>query len=318
MTGLFRHLTPVGPADATGQVAAVYEQVDREFSTIGPAVMMLSPAPELLVPGWVLLRESLVAGVAPRWRKEVVTVTVSRTNRCAYDLAGHLVFLRLAGGDHVADALARGDDPVEVADLVRWARAGGAPPVPAHERPEYVGTALALHFVNRLVLALLAGDLLPGAMRDDAPAAFDGAPIARAINRERVPGESLGLLTEVSTATPEWAADSPVGPAYAAFGAAATRGGGLLSEPAREVVRDAMTGHLRDGRDWLAGCLAPLPPADRPGAALALLAGMAPSEITDEDVAAWRGDHHTDHCLLHLLAYGAFRAVERIEARVTG
>lgn len=318
MTELFRHITPVGPAQATGQVAAVYDQVNEEFSSIGPAVMMLSPAPELLAPGWALLRESLVAGTAPRWHKEVVTVSVSRMNRCAYDLAGHLVFLSLAGGAHVADALSRGESPPEVADLARWARLGGTPPVPAAERPEYIGTALALHFVNRLVLALLGEDLLPGSMREDAPAAFDHAPIARAITRERTPGASLTLLQNTPSDVPEWAAGSPVGTAYAAFRQAATRGGALLSEPARKVVHDTMTDHLLTGRGWLTRALAPLTQEDRPGATLALLAGLAPAEITTEDVAAWRGTEYTDHCLLHLLAYGAFQAVARIESRITG
>jgi AhpD family alkylhydroperoxidase len=311
----FRHVTPVRPEEATGQVAAVYDQVNTEFSSIGPAVMMLSPAPELLVPGWALLRESLVAGVVPRWRKEVVTVAVSHANRCAYDLAGHLMFLRLAGGSHVADALERGEDPAdeEVAAIARWARSGGSPPA----SPEYVGTALALHFVNRMVLALLAGDLLPGDMREGSPAAFDGAPIARAIQRERVPGESLRLLTDPPTdGIPTWAGDSPIGPAYAALRAAAIRGGGLLSEAARKVVEDTVTGHLRDGRAWLAESLDPLTPEDRPGATLAILAGLAPSEITDEDVTSWRGTKYTDHCLLHLLAYGAITAVDRVEAEI--
>ena len=318
MTALFRHITPVAEADATGQVAAVYDQVNEEFSSIGPAVMMLSPAPELLVPAWVLLRESLVADVAPRWRKEVVTVTVSRTNRCAYDLAGHLVFLRLAGGEHVADALARGEDPAEVADLVHWARSGGVPPVSERERPEFIGTALVLNFVNRLVLALLSDDLLPGTMREDAPPTFDGAPIARAITADRVPGETLALLRDAPAETPVWAGDSPVGVAYAAFRAAAILGGGLLSEPARKVVRDAMTGDPRNGRDWLADCVEPLDPEDRPGATVALLAGMAPGELTDADVQAWRTRQHTDHCLVHLLSYGAFLAVERLEPRLAG
>jgi hypothetical protein len=53
---------------------------------------------------------------------------------------------------------------------------------------------------------------------------------------------------------------------------------------------------------------------DRPGARLALLAALAPYRITDEDVAAWRRPEHTDHCLVHLVAYGTFAAVDRIES----
>ncbi|MFD3976244.1 hypothetical protein [Streptomyces cyaneofuscatus] len=54
--------------------------------------------------------------------------------------------------------------------------------------------------------------------------------------------------------------------------------------------------------------------AERPGARLALLAARAPYRITAEDVAAWRVEPFTDHCLVHLVAFGAMLAVERVEA----
>lgn len=52
----------------------------------------------------------------------------------------------------------------------------------------------------------------------------------------------------------------------------------------------------------------------RPGARLALLVALAPYRITDEDITAWRKPEHSDHCLVHLVAYGAFAAVDRIES----
>jgi AhpD family alkylhydroperoxidase len=135
----------------------------------------------------------------PRWRKEIVTVCVSQANDCAYDVAGHLMFLRLAGGEHIADDLELGKAPADqdLAALAGWARHGGIPPFSVRDAPEYVGTALALHFINRLVLVLLKNDLLPGSLREGDPAPFDGAPIARALEHERTPGESLTLLGDV-------------------------------------------------------------------------------------------------------------------------
>jgi hypothetical protein len=56
---------------------------------------------------------------------------------------------------------------------------------------------------------------------------------------------------------------------------------------------------------------------ERPGARLALLAVLAPYRVTDEDVAAWRRPEHTDHCLVHLVAFGAFLAVNRIESALS-
>ncbi|MFF3438744.1 DNA-binding protein [Streptosporangium sp. NPDC002721] len=330
MSSLFRHITPVPPETATGRVAAVYDQVNAEFSSIGPAVMMMSPAPELLAPGWALLRESLLAGSAPRRAKEAVAVSVSQVNRCDYDVAGHLVFLELSGGGDVARALRHGDDPADedVAAVVRWARATGAPgspespvlagpPVPEALAPEYIGTALALHFVNRMVLILLSERLLPGGMREsDTARPFDGAPIARAVER-RSSGDGLLLLEDGEAGpAPAWAGESPVGPAYAALRDSAAKGGLLLSEDARTAVRDTVGRHLGEylptDDGWPATSLGTLAPGDRAGATLAILAALAPDQITEDDVASWRSGRYSDHCLLHLLAFGAMLTVERI------
>lgn len=45
--------------------------------------------------------------------------------------------------------------------------------------------------------------------------------------------------------------------------------------------------------------------------------GARPYRITDEDVAAWLAPPFTDHCLVHLIAFGAIRAVGRVEATLT-
>ncbi|MFG2558690.1 hypothetical protein [Streptomyces sp. NPDC048496] len=117
-------------------------------------------------------------------------------------------------------------------------------------------------------------------------------------------------------AAPEWAADTPIGTAFGALRAAAQLGAGLLSDEDVALVRASVAAW--DG-------VAPLPlhgeevpdRAERPGARLALLAARAPYRITDEDVAAWLAPPFTDHCLVHLIAFGAICAVERIEATLT-
>ncbi|GAA0211201.1 hypothetical protein GCM10010492_06270 [Saccharothrix mutabilis subsp. mutabilis] len=83
---------------------------------------------------------------------------------------------------------------------------------------------------------------------------------------------------------------------------AALLGGHLLTEPAREAVHEAVTRGVPLPGD--------LPPADRRGAALAVLAARDPERITEDEVAAWRGDTYTDHCLVHLFAFGVITAVE--------
>ncbi|MDG4857564.1 DNA-binding protein, partial [Streptomyces sp. T-3] len=98
---------------------------------------------------------------------------------------------------------------------------------------------------------------------------------------------------------------------YAALRTAAAMGEGLLTKEDAALVREAVAAW--DGSHpplaW------PELPSrtERPGARLALLAALTPYRISDEDVAAWLVPPHTDHCLVHLISFGAFLAVDRIE-----
>ncbi|GAA3806319.1 hypothetical protein GCM10022226_28050 [Sphaerisporangium flaviroseum] len=40
--------------------------------------------------------------------------------------------------------------------------------------------------------------------------------------------------------------------------------------------------------------------------------------MTEDDVSRWRTAAYTDHCLLHLMAFGAMVAIDHIESAVTG
>ena len=76
MTGI-RYLQPVPPAAATGLVAAVYSQAEREFGLL-PPIPLHSPVPRLLAGAWCVLRESLLAGQVPRPVKEALAAAISR------------------------------------------------------------------------------------------------------------------------------------------------------------------------------------------------------------------------------------------------
>ncbi|WP_067683099.1 hypothetical protein [Nocardia miyunensis] len=158
-------------------------------------------------------------------------------------------------------------------------------------------------------------------MIEDAPAAFDSAPIARAIHQHRTAGDSLRLLpSPPSGPLPGWAGDSGTGPAYAALRAAATHEGAGLSDGANEIIRAAIARHrghdLDIGRNWLADAADGIGPDEQPAAKLAILTALAPDTVTDDDIDLWRTDQHSDHDLLHLLAYGAMIAVELIESDI--
>ncbi|MBC9712629.1 carboxymuconolactone decarboxylase family protein [Streptomyces sp. TRM66268-LWL] len=319
MPGPFRYTQPVPPKSATGRTAEVYAQIGADFGMDKLATFqVLSPSYELLSATWSLMRESLLAGEASRVGKEVAALGASQANRCQFCVDAHTMLLHATGEHRLAERLAGGQAPEDEthARILAWSKEsrapGGAsaPPVPRDEWPEYVGTVLAFHFINRIVSALLTPSVLPGgAQRYRAVRSLAGRSLSKAVRQAPVPGLSLPLLDEAGTG-PAWAAGTAIGSAYAALEHAATMGGGLLDEEDREFVEEAVAdwkGEHPD-EDWPG-----LPSREeRPGARLALLAALAPYRITDEDIAAWRTPQHADHCLVHLVAYGAFLAVDRV------
>ncbi|MFC9245517.1 carboxymuconolactone decarboxylase family protein [Streptomyces sp. NPDC057136] len=319
MTGHFRYTSPQPPKSATGVVADVYAQLATDFGIERASTfVVLSASPPLLTATWALVRESLLAGHVSRTDKEVVAAGVSLANRCPFCVVAHTVLLHATGDHRLAETIGSGGLPADPGhrELLAWGKdMSTPPPFPAGHAPEQIGTALAFHFINRIVSSLLTEDMLPGgAQRYRLVRSAAGRSLARTVRRELRPGTSLALL-ETEGAEPAWAAGTPVGTAFGVLRSAAHLGAGLLSDEDAAFVRESVAGW--DGITPLPLSGAELPDrAERPGARLALLAARAPYRITDEDVAAWRVPPFTDHCLVHLIAFGAICAVERIEANL--
>ncbi|MEV5894809.1 DNA-binding protein [Nonomuraea fuscirosea] len=328
MPSLVRHVTPVSPDRAVGVVAEVYAQVNAEFSSIGPAVMMMSPSPELMAAGWSLMREAQLAGSVPALEKAVVALGAAQANDLEYDVQAFLSVLRLLGRPELADAVERGGQPADpaLAALLRWAVATGGDQVEApfsgDGTAEYVGTALFTHFINRVAAAMLPAGLTPGSMAADDEPPFEGAPVLRDLDQELHPGTTLPLLDGLPAGKePAWATGLPIGRAYGTLAATAAQGAGLLTPAAAEVVATTIAEHRgrrRPAGDWLDQPLTALTEQERAAAKVAILAGLAPEAVTDEQVAAWHATDHrlSDHCTVFLLAYGAMTAVTHIEAGI--
>ncbi|MEU6785833.1 carboxymuconolactone decarboxylase family protein [Nonomuraea angiospora] len=318
----FRYVTPVQPQAATGRVAQVYAQLADDFGMARMAVFLtLSPAPDVLAATWATLRESLLAGTAPRTAKEVVALGVSMANRCPFCVAAHTTLLHATGDHRLAETIAAGgtpDDPGHAA-LLAWAtsRRGDA-----EIGPEHIGTALTFHFINRMASALLTENLLPANLQKSRLVrSVGGRVMARTVRRRLTPGASLPLVADLpARPEPAWAAGTAVGVAYAALRAVGAAGGELLGDAARAAVADTVVAwdgeHPPMGGAWLDAALSGVPPEERAGARLALLAALAPYRVTDADVAAWRGSR-PDEDLVRLCAFGAALAMERMETFIT-
>ncbi|MEW9529873.1 carboxymuconolactone decarboxylase family protein [Microbispora sp. NPDC049125] len=331
MAGPFRYVTPVAHEAATGRIAQVYAQLASDFGMARmPVFMTLSPAEDVLAGTWAATRESLLAGQAPRTGKEIVALAVSLANGCPFCVDAHTTLLHATGDHRLAESIVSGrvpDDP-EHAALLSWAMATrgpavGAPPVPAALAPEYVGTALVFHFINRIASALLTDNLLPANLQKSRLVRSLGGRAMSRVARRRLPeGASLPLLADLPAGpVPAWAAGAPIGTAFAVLRAAATAGGELLSERARAAVLDAVAAwdgeHPPMGGGQLSEPIAGLPAGDRPAARLALLTALAPYRVTDTDVSTWRGASGTDAELVRLVAFGAIAATERAESSIT-
>ncbi|MGK5741233.1 carboxymuconolactone decarboxylase family protein [Micromonospora sp. URMC 103] len=318
----YRFFTPTNAKAATGLTAEVYRQLREDFLGPLPTFQALSPVPELLAATWALIREALLAGDASRVDREVVASAVSRANRCRFCVDAHVMLLHALGEHGLAEVIARGATPPEprYAALVAWAEASRTPEAAdwaSPYGPEVTGTALAFHFVNRGVSALLDPDLLPGGLqRSRVVRSAGGRLYTRTAREPKEPGRSLSLVDVGAAAPPAWAGDSPVGVAYAALRTAALRGGDLLGEMARRTV--TATVRWEDGRhparpaEWAADLIRDLPGADRVGTRIALLAAFAPGAIRPGDVALWRLSHPDDADLVRLVAYGAITATDHV------
>ncbi|MFC7279734.1 carboxymuconolactone decarboxylase family protein [Paractinoplanes rhizophilus] len=315
----YRFFTPSPPPEA-GPVAEVYRQLREDFLGPLPTFKVLSAAPDVLAATWALMREALLAPPAARVDREVVAAAVSVANRCRFCVDAHVTLLHSLGEHSLAEVIAGGGRPAGTrhAELADWAAASRTPRTSRWSSPygaEVSGTLLAFHFINRVVSALLDPDLLPGGLQRFPAVRSAGGRFYARTTRSRPalePGRSLTLVP--AGVAPAWAGDSPVGVAYAALRLAA--GGDLLGEAARETV--AGTVRWEDGAhparpaEWAADLVRDLPPADRVGARIALLAAFAPAAISRGDVGLWRLTHPADADLVRLVAFGAMTATDHV------
>nr|WP_221373980.1 carboxymuconolactone decarboxylase family protein [Actinoplanes polyasparticus] len=317
----YRFFTPSMSRAVTGRTAEVYRQLREDFLGPLPTFQALSADPPILAATWALMREALLAGGASRVERELVASVVSRANRCRFCVDAHVTLLHALGEHGLAEVIARGDPPPRPrqATLAGWAADSRHPRATRWTSPycpELTGTLLAFHFINRVVSALLAPDLLPGGLqRFPAVRSAGGRFYARIVREPKEPGRSLALL-ETGGAAPAWAGDSTVGVAYAALRSAAGQGGDLLSDAARETITATVT--WEDGRhpnrptEWATDLVRELPGRDRVGARIGLLAAFAPAAISPGDVALWRLSHPADADLVRLVAYGAITATDHV------
>ncbi|HYK90665.1 MAG TPA: alkylhydroperoxidase [Acidobacteriota bacterium] len=332
---MIRYVKPVRSSAARGIVAQVYREIKHEFGTLGEPLTLHSPIPDLLVGVWSAFRECLLSGQAPRELKEAVAVTVSRLNRCPYCIDAHSIMLHAAAAHSTAGAIqSNRDNEIEderMRSIVAWAAATRTPghpillshPFDSQDAPELIGTAVWVHYINRMVHVFLNKKLVPISsnlfgIREAAERA-GGWYFARFVRRARqragpgieIPGRGLPEDLKWS------AAAHPIARAFGIF-AAATDAAGAATLPAE--VRACVLERLAkwDGADpgldrsWLELPVRTLSSEHKPRARLALLGAFAPYQIDGDVIREFRSRQAFDQELLGCLAWASFAAARTI------
>ncbi|MGX7828614.1 carboxymuconolactone decarboxylase family protein [Actinokineospora sp. 24-640] len=324
-----RHVSRVRPGHGGDLAVGVHRQVERDFGMLAPPIALHTAAPTALAASWVLLRESLVAsGAVSRAVKEAVASGVSERNRCPYCVEVHSATLAGLSGPAVAGS--SDVDPAELALATEWARTGGGggtAPFSCAQAPEYIGTAVTFHYLNRVVSVFLGDSPLPPAMpagaRETARRVLGRVMRPHAAKSHR-PGRSLDFLPAAAP-PPDlaWAAANPViTDAFArAYSAVDELGGRVVPADVRALVTAELDNW--DGapvglsRAWAYDAVAALPSESHAAGVLALLTAKAAYQVDDTIVDDYRAGR-TDADLIALTSWSALAAARRLGQGTAG
>jgi AhpD family alkylhydroperoxidase len=328
-----KYVRAVPVEQATGLVATVYGKVAEDFHITAPLVLH-SPVPDLLAGVWMVLRETLITGRVAREHKEAVATGVSQANTCPYCIAAHAMMRGGAGQSEAGEALLRGGTaeighPV-LRSLAVWGSRSltpddalvQAPPFAPSDVVELVGTAVAFHYINRMVNVFLPESPMPWLLRrfGAVPRRFLAATFGRRmVTRTPRAGTSLSLLPEAQLPQDfAWAAGNhAVANAFARAAAAVDEAGrAALPDSVRMLVARGLTvwrgASPTLGRAWVADAVAPLNAADQPLAAFCLLTALASYRVDRTIVEEFRARRPTDADLVGAAAWAAFSAARRV------
>jgi AhpD family alkylhydroperoxidase len=317
----------VPPRKADGLVADVYAEIRHDFGAVVEPFTLHSPAPDLLAAVWRIFRESLVAGEAPRYLKEAVATAVSETNRCPWCVDAHTAMLHAANRHDIAAAMRHGREPrdPEAAALIAWAEASrspgaaelASPPFDAASAPEFIGTAVSFHYINRTVSALLGPSPLPlGGRWGRATSRVAGRWFARAVNRATISASAPALPALPRNLN--WAASSPlIAAAFARFASVVGQEGAeALDLPTRTLVEERVAGWEGEfpppTHSWVDEAVSALDREARPGARVSLLAALAPHQIDAGVIDDYRAEGADDRQIVAAVAWASFVAASRV------
>jgi len=337
MAQTIHYVKAVPYGTAAGLTAEVYQHMQADFLPI-PLLTLHSPVPEVMAGVWSILRETLLAGNVDRSLKEVVAATVSKTNECPFCVDAHTSMLHATSNHDAASAILRGDydsihDP-QLRALVQWILANRTPnangtlppPFSPHDAPEIIGTAIAFHYINRMVNVFLGDTLLP------LPSALKGltsrllgATAGKKMVRRLQPGNSLQFLPQAQLPDDlSWAAGNPsVAGAFAGFTKAVEEAGQrVLPESVRLLVNERMQAWSGEAmgisRRWVEDAVAEIEAEHQAAARLTLLTALASYQVDSSAIEAFQSHYPEDAQLVAATAWASYTAARRVAVWFAG
>ncbi len=330
-----KYISPLRRPPARSLVGQVYRQIKQDFGVIADPFRLHSPVPELLAGIWSVTRETGIAEQVPWPVKEAVAAAVSQSNACPYCVEIHGALASARASQPLTDLITQGRT-ADIADpflraVVTWAEASRAPssapllapPFSRREAPEIIGTTVIYHYINRMVQVFLPESLLPSLLRGgwigQVVWSQVGRKLAQSREQAKEAGASLRFLPEADLpAELSWAAPEPsISRAFAGWAALVYRTGAeFLSPQVRQLLTDVLQAWKGEppafSRTWVNQAVAGLPEADQAEGSLALLTALAPYQVDEEIIRAYRSQHGTDARLVGVVAWASFAAACRI------
>jgi AhpD family alkylhydroperoxidase len=328
--GQIRYLKSIDYSAATALARDVMLQMESDF-LVGPPLTVHLPNPPLMAGVWSLCRESLAADRIPRPMGDLIAGVVSRANTCPYCFGIHTAMLHSFGVSEDAEVLQNNrtfTDPAKQC-MAEWAAATltpGAevlrrPPFTREQAPQVVGTALAFHYLNRIVNVFLDPIPLSGiSWLKSSFSRMSGRMMRDRLSAQHLePGGFLNAEPDIPLpAEFEWAApDANIAAAVRRFVAAAEEAGRESVDPR---VRDCVESRIASwkgespglGRGWIEPAVSSLDETLRPAARLALLTALASYQADETIVKDFQKHQRGDRQLINLTAWASYTAVRRI------
>jgi AhpD family alkylhydroperoxidase len=331
MAKTIKYIQPVPYGSATGLTAQVYQQMQAD-SLPTPPLTLHSPAPQVMAGVWSIIRETLGSGDVDHALKEAVAAAVSKTNQCPYCVDVHTSMLYATADHDAAGAILRGDyDRIhdeQLKAIVQWVQANRsapangvlAPPFSPHDAPEIIGTAIAFHYINRMVNVFLGETFVPvpSALKGVTGRVF-GATAGKRFVRRLQQGDSLQFVPQARVPDDlSWAASNPaVAGAFAGFAQVVEEAGkAVLPEGVRVVVSECVQEWNGEAmglsRRWVEDAVVDIKEEHRAAARLTLLTALASYQVDSNVIEDFRSHYPEDAQLIAATAWASFTAARRV------